>query len=179
MKFRPVYLWCLLPAVMIIGWAVIFYGPVSSGTGVAEKQLASVMAEKSTVETEMKKLAQLRQREDETRTRMDSMSADIPRYNDLPAFMKEIARIAGKRGVYLVDLGTVFSTVEDQRPRLLANPLFEITVKGRYLEIGHFLEELGGSRAFSTIQKAGLTYEDARYPILTGYFLIQFKARRG
>jgi Tfp pilus assembly protein PilO len=178
MKFKPIYLWALLPVVLIIGWVMAFYGPASGRKEMREKELTAIMAEKQVMEKEIERLTALRKREGETKSRMDTMSADIPRYGDLPAFMKRLTQSARAKGVFVEDLGTIFSSFDEQRVKTLANPLFEITVKGRYLPIGRFLEELENNKAFTVIRKASLSYEEAQYPVLTGKFVLQFKARK-
>jgi Tfp pilus assembly protein PilO len=178
MNFRPGYLWALLPVIVVIGWVIGFYGVVSSKSSVKERELAATMAEKLVLEKEVGRLLTLRKREGEAISKMDSMSASIPRYADLPAFMKEIVHMAKAKGVFVEDLGSIFSPVEDQKPKPVVNPSFEIVVKGRYLQIGAFLEELAANKAFKGVQKASLSYDEARYPVLTGRFQLQFKARR-
>ena len=86
--------------------------------------------------------------------------------------------MARGKGIYVDDMGSLFSSMEDRQAKAVANPVFEITVKGRYLQIGRFLEELEKNKAFKGVLKASLVYDEKQYPVLTGKFVIQFKARR-
>ena len=61
----------------------------------------------------------------------------------------------------------------------LVNPVFEMGLRGGFLEMGRFLEELSGKAAFKGIQAARIDYGEKEYPLLTGKFVIEFKALKG
>jgi Tfp pilus assembly protein PilO len=178
MKFKPIYLWAFLPALIVIGWAIAFYVPVSSTNLLKEREVTVIKANRLAMENEINGLKALRKKEGEITFRIDSISAGIPRYEDLPGFMKEIAKTARGNGVFIEDFGSVFSSLEAGRAKPVTNPSFEITVKGRFRQIGGFLEEVVNNKAFKGIQKMALSYEDKQYPVLTGKFVMEFKARR-
>ncbi len=179
MKFKPFHLWAVLPVILIVAWFVLFYSPVSSKNRLKERELMRVKAEKVTAENEVNRLRALRKREMEAKSRIENMSADIPRYEDLPRFIKGITEMAKAKGALVEDFGSIFLPQEDQQSGPVMNPVMEITVKGRYLQMGRFLEELERNKAFKGVVKARMTYEEKQYPVLTGIFVVQFRAKRG
>ena len=59
------------------------------------------------------------------------------------------------------------------------NPVFEVGLKGGFLEMGRFLEDLSNRTAFKGIKAARISYDDKEYPQLNGRFVIEFKALKG
>ncbi len=177
-KFRPIYLWSLLPVVIVVGWVFGFYTPVASKNSVAEKQLVAVQAEKIVLQNDISRLTALKRQEDETKSRIDAMSAKIPKYDDLPGFMKETVRLAKARGLEVEEFTSSLSSLDDRQSDLIINPAIEMVVKGKYLQIGRYLDDLDSNGAFRGVLGAHIAYTEKEYPILTGRFVLQFKARR-
>ena len=49
-------------------------------------------------------------------------------------------------------------------------------MKGRFTEMGKFLEQVSLSKAYRKILKGQISYTDKEYPLLAGKFEIEFKA---
>jgi Tfp pilus assembly protein PilO len=178
MKFKAVYLWALLPVLVIVGWVIAFYEPVSSKNHSKEKEVLQVKGEELNLEKEISRLAALRKKEGETKSRIEDISAHIPRWENLPEFMKDVSRMAKGKGVLIQDFSAVLSSLDESRTTLVANPVFEISVKGRYLQIGRFLEDLANNKAFKGVVTGNISYDEKEYPVLTGKFVLQFRARK-
>jgi Tfp pilus assembly protein PilO len=178
MKFKAVYLWALLPVLVVVGWVIAFYEPVSSKNHSREKEVLQVKAEELNLDNEISRLTALRKKEGETKSRIEDISAHIPRWEKLPEFMKSVALMAKGKGILIQDFSVVPSSLEEQRTTLVANPIFEVSVKGRYLQIGRFLEDLADNKAFKGVVTGAISYDEKEYPVLTGRFVLQFKARK-
>ena len=63
-------------------------------------------------------------------------------------------------------------------PYLFLQPV-EIDLRGKYLEIGRFIEELEQKSAYGGIRRAKLAYDEKEYPILKGTVLLECKTLRG
>ncbi len=61
----------------------------------------------------------------------------------------------------------------------MLNPVFEVGLKGGFLEMGRFLEDLSNKTAFKSVQAARIGYDEREYPQLSGRFMIEFKALKG
>ena len=55
-------------------------------------------------------------------------------------------------------------------------PVFDLGFKGRFMEMGKFLEYMSSSKAFRKILKGRINYNDKDYPMLAGNFEVEFKA---
>jgi Tfp pilus assembly protein PilO len=177
-RFKPLYLWSLLPVAIVVGWIFGFYTSVSSRAGNAERELKAVQAEKLVLQKEVGELTALKRQDDETKSRIDVMSAEIPKYDEIPGFMRQIVRMAKGRGLAVEDFTNSLSSLENTQNNPIINPVTEMVVKGRYLQIGQFLDDLDHNKAFRGILSARIYYEDKEYPVLTGRFVLQFKTRR-
>jgi Tfp pilus assembly protein PilO len=177
-KFRPSYLWSLIPIIVVLGWIFGFYTSVSSRIGNVEKELTASQAEMIVLQNEIDKLTALKRKGEETKSRIDVMSAKIPKRDEIPGFMREIVRAAKMRGLAVEDFTSNLSSLEDRQSSSIINPEIEMVIKGKYLQIGRFLDDLDKNKAFRGILNAHIYYEDKEYPVLTGRFVLQFKARR-
>jgi hypothetical protein len=58
----------------------------------------------------------------------------------------------------------------------IVHPVFEMGIKGRFLDMGQFLEELSARTAYGSIKQARIACDEKEYPVLSGRFVIEFKA---
>jgi hypothetical protein len=105
-----------------------------------------------------------------------TFQTNIPVFDEFPGVMKDITGRAKKNGIFITEFNSLFTSIDKKRASMLTYPIFEVGLKGRFLEIGKFLEELENDNTFKGILGARLSYDDKEYPVLTGKFVIEFKA---
>jgi hypothetical protein len=94
-------------------------------------------------------------------------------------YMKNVSNMAKSRGMSVGSLSGYYNTIDVVQGVGLVNPVFELGLRGSFLEMGRFLEDLSARTAFKGIQAARIDYSEKEYPLLTGKFVIEFKALKG
>ena len=87
-----------------------------------------------------------------------------------------MAGAARRGGLGLDKFSGTFKTLDMQPKTILTYPVFEVGLKGRFMEMGKFLEQVSLSKAYRKILKGQISYTDKEYPLLAGKFEIEFKA---
>ena len=87
-------------------------------------------------------------------------------------------RDARSRGMAVERLDGQYSSMDSAR-RGIVNPVFAMDLKGGFLDMGKFLEEISRKTAFKGVQKARIAYDDKDNTLLAGRFVIEFKALKG
>ena len=93
--------------------------------------------------------------------------------------MKNVMNMAKSKGVAIGSLSGYYSSLDISQKAGLVNPVFEMGLRGGFLEMGHFLENLSSRTAFKGIQAARIDYDEKTYPQLNGKFVVEFKALKG
>jgi Tfp pilus assembly protein PilO len=176
MKFKPLYIWFALPVVVIVAWILAFYMPLSSKIKIKNQELSRLKTEEQAIDNDINNMLQIKDRGTKMEQLIKTFQANIPVFDEFPVVMKEIVMTAKKNGLFLTDFNSSFRSIDKTRTSLLTYPIFEIGLKGRFLEMGKFLEELEDNNFFKGILNAKLSYDEKEYPVLTGKFVIEFKA---
>jgi len=179
MRFRLIYLWFSLPILIVVLWFLAFYMPVSSYLDKQNKELATMQRSRETVESSIKDLIEVRKRDTQTRLSLDEMSRTMPMYQQFPSVIKAVAESGKKEGLIFEALNSGILPADPQQPSSLVKPSLDITSKGRFLDIGKFLENIEQQKGYKRIADGRLSYSDKDYPVLTGRFLIEFRAWKG
>ena len=179
MKFKAIYLWLGLPVVIVILWVFAFYMPVSSFLEKQNKELGAIQHTRETVEGSIKDMLEVRKRDALARSSLDGMSKSMPLYHQFPSVMKTVAELGKKEGLVFESLNSILLPGDAQQPSLLTKPALDIGLKGRFLDIGKFLENVEKQKGYKRIADGKLSYADKDYPVLTGKFLIEFRAWKG
>jgi len=179
MKFKTVYIWYGLPIFLIILWVALIFYPASSSIKSKETELAKIRQESKTADASLQTLIQSRDKESHWKKSLEEFKAHAPDLERFSDVMKELVRLAQARGVAIERMTHVFDSVNVEHPSAIINPLFEIEIKGRFLEMGSFLEELTNKPVYRGITKAQLAYNEKEYPVLTGKYIVAFKAMKG
>jgi Tfp pilus assembly protein PilO len=107
------------------------------------------------------------------------MSRNMPVYQQFPAVIKAVAESGKKGGVVFETLNSVVLPNDSQQSPALIKPALDIGLKGRFLDIAKFLEGMERQKGFKRIADGKVSYADKDYPVLTGKFLIEFRAWKG
>jgi hypothetical protein len=179
MNFKSFYLWFGLPVLVIVAWGLVVYIPMNSGAKDKEGKLIAIKNERQALEKDMKDLV------GETTTQRNLQKSYVefmgqtPVIERMPEYMKNVMNMAKNKGIAIGSLSGYYNSLDISQKAGLVNPVFEIGLRGGFLEIGRFLEDLSGKTAFKNISAARINYDEKEYPQLAGKFIIEFKALKG
>lgn len=179
MRFKIIYLWFSLPVLLAATWFFAFYSPVSS---FIEKQRAELSAAKRTGEMMGKALRDVletRKKDATARLSLDGISKNVPAYQQFPTLIRAITESGKKEGVVFDLLNSNALPYDSGQASPLMKPALGVGFKGKFLDIGKFLEAVEKQKGFKRIVEGRLSYADKDYPILTGNFLIEFVVWKG
>lgn len=179
MKFKTVYLWFTLPVVCVVLWVFLFYLPVVKSSREYKLDNAASRDEANRVEAEVRAKMALGIKEKTTKNELAKVALQLPRVDEFSQFLKEVVLTARALGVTIEGLNaSATQQALTDNPLLFLQPV-EIDLKGRYLEIGRFIEELERKSAYGSIRRAKLAYDEKEYPILRGTVLFEWKTLKG
>jgi hypothetical protein len=179
MNFKSFYLWFGLPILIIAAWVFLVYMPMNSGAKNKEGKLTSIKNERQTVERGMKDFVGEATTQRNLQASYDEFMGQAPVVERMPEYMKNVMNMAKNKGIIIGSLSGYYSSLDISQKAGLVNPVFEMGLRGGFLEMGRFLEDLSSRTAFKGIQAARLNYDEKEYPQLTGKFVIEFKALKG
>jgi Tfp pilus assembly protein PilO len=176
MKFKPLYIWLAAPVIVVIVWTLAFYMPLLSKTKIKDQELSKLKMEEQGINNDISNMLQIKDKGIRIEHLIKTSQAIIPVLDEFPGVMKDIVMTAKKNGLLITDFNSSLSSIDKKRTSMLIYPTIEIGLKGRFLEIGKFLEELESHNSFKGILNARLSYDEKEYPVLAGIFVIEFKA---
>jgi Tfp pilus assembly protein PilO len=179
MNFRSFYLWFGLPILVIVAWVFLIYMPMNSGAKNKEGKLTAIKNERQTVERDMKDFVGEVTSQRSLQASYDEFMGQTPVVERMPEYMKNVMNMAKSKGITIGSLSGYYSSLDISQKAGLVNPVFEMGLRGGFLEMGRFLEDLSNRTAFKGIQAARINYDEKEYPRLTGKFVIEFKALKG
>jgi len=178
MKFKRIYIWYSIPVFFILIWILFVFMPLSSMIKSKEKELRLLKNEQASLDAKINVLSQQKNQRDKTVGLLKEYISDIPVIESFPDYIKSIIKASNKYGVAIINFNSTFSSIDNLSKSILLTPSFDVTIKGRFMDISTFLERLTEYRAYRAIKKAELSYNEKEYPILTGRFVIEFKSWR-
>ncbi|MCX5807151.1 MAG: type 4a pilus biogenesis protein PilO [Proteobacteria bacterium] len=176
MKFKPLYIWLAAPVIVVIVWTLAFYMPLLSKTKIKNQELSKLKMEEQGINNDISNMLQIKDKGIKIEHLLKTSQAIIPVLDEFPGVMKDIVMTAKKSGLLITDFNSSLSSIDKKRTSTLIYPTIEIGLKGRFLEMGKFLEELENHNSFKGILNARLSYDEKEYPVLAGIFVIEFKA---
>ena len=179
MNFKSLYLWFGLPILVIVAWVFLVYMPMNSVVKNKEGKLAAVKNERQTVERDLKDFVGDATSQKRLKQSYDDFMGQAPVVERMPEYIKNVMNMAKSKGITIGSLSGYYSSLDISQKTGLVNPVFEIGLRGGFLEMGRFLEDLSSRTAFKGIQAARINYDEKEYPQLTGKFVIEFKALKG
>ncbi|OPY00934.1 MAG: hypothetical protein A4E60_02028 [Syntrophorhabdus sp. PtaB.Bin047] len=169
-------LWLAGPAVAIILlWVFAVYIPINAQAKKGQNSLNSVLQERKTLETSVLTMTQQMQTQDTLKKSYDEFLTRAPAVGRMGEYMAGVVHAAKLRGMSLERLSGQYESMEVSNKNVV-HPVFEMGIKGRFLDMGRFLEELSGQTAYGSIKQARIAYDEKEYPVLSGRFVIEFKA---
>jgi hypothetical protein len=179
MNFKSIYLWFGLPILVIVAWVLLVYVPMDSSAKSKERKLTAIKNERQTVEKDMKDFVGEVTTQKRLHESYDEFMGQTPVVERMPEYMKNVMNMAKNKGIAIGSLSGYYSSLDVSQRAGLVNPVFEVGLKGGFIEMGRFLEDLSNRTAFKGIQAARISYDEKEYPQLSGKFVIEFKALKG
>jgi Tfp pilus assembly protein PilO len=170
------YVWIGLPIVITAVWFFVFYMPMKAETNNKQNELNDAKQQTQKVDMDIKALMEMKRKEESIKTSLREYRGQIPLYDNFPDFIYQVAGGARRSGLVLDKFSGTFKTLDMQPKTILTYPIFEVGLRGRFMEIGKFLEQVSSSRAYRKIMNGRISYNEKEYPLLTGRFEIEFKA---
>jgi Tfp pilus assembly protein PilO len=133
-----------------------------------QNELAAIKNERQTVEGNIKNLMSETTTQKKLQESYDEFMGQTPVIEQMSQYIKNVSALAKSRGMSVGTLNGYYDTLDVVQGVGLVNPVFEIGLKGGFLEMGRFLEELSRKTAFKGIQAARIDYGEREYPLLTG-----------
>ena len=179
MNFKSLYLWFGLPILVIAAWFLLVYMPMDSSTKNRENKLTAIKNERQIVEKDMKDFVGEAAAQKRLKETYGEFMGQTPVVERMPEYMKNVINTAKNKGVAVGSLNGYYNSLDVSQKAGLVNPVFEMGLRGGFLEMGRFLEDLSNRTAFKGIQAARISYDEKEYPQLAGKFIIEFKALKG
>ena len=176
MRFKGLYLWIALP--ILISAAIYILGIMPLKTEIKNKQneLNEVKQQTQKVEADIRALTDMKVKEEGIKASLKEYRGQIPLFDNFPEFIYQVAGTARKSGLVVDKFSSMFKSLDMQPKTILTYPSFEVGLKGRFMEMGKYLEQVSSSRAYRKIMKGTISYEEKEYPVLAGRFEIEFNA---
>ncbi|MBA4390544.1 MAG: hypothetical protein C0399_06375 [Syntrophus sp. (in: bacteria)] len=179
MNFKGFYIWFGLPVLVIVVWVALVYVPVDSAMKKKEGKLVTIKNERQKIDENIKNLTVEARTQENLQQSYDDFMRQAPVIEKMPEYMRTVMQMAKSKGVAIGSLQGYYNSIDVSQKTGLVYPIFEVGLKGGFLEMGRFLEELSNKTGFKGIQKAHISYEEKEYPTVTGKFVIEFKALKG
>jgi len=176
MRFKGLYLWIAIPVIVAAVWFFVWYTPMKAEINNRQNELNEVKQQSQKVEGDIRALTEMKRKEESIKKSLQEYRGQIPLFDDFPNFIYQVAGGARKSRLVVDKFSGMFKTLDMQPKTILTYPAFELGLKGRFMDMGQFLEQVTTSRAYRKIMKANIAYNEKEYPLLAGKFEIEFKA---
>ena len=179
MRFKITYFWFSLPILIGMLWFFAFYVPVSSLIEKRRAELSMAQQTRETMGNAVRDILEARKKDTQARLSLDGISKRIPVYQQFPTLIKAIAETGKRGGIIFDSFNSIVLPNGSQQIPSLVKPALDMALKGRFLDIGKFLEGIEKQKGYKRIADGKVSYADKDYPELTGKFLIEFRAWKG
>ncbi len=178
MSYKNLLIWIGAPLVIIVLWVLVVYMPIDAQAKKGQNAINSILKERKDMETSIMTMSQQMQTQENLKRSYDDFLSQTPTIEKMAGFMANVVNAAKTRGMGVERLSGQYNTM-DLSQKGIMNPVFELGLKGGFLDMGRFLEELSEKTAFKGVQKARIAYDERDYPVLSGRFVVEFKALKG
>ncbi len=176
MRFKALYAWIAVPVIVAAVWFFVWYMPMKAEISNRQNELNEVKQQSQKAETDIRALTEMKRKEESIKASLREYRGQIPLFDNFPDFIYQVAGGARKSRLVLDKFSGMFKTLDMQPKTILTYPAFELGLKGRFMDMGQFLEQVSASRAYRKIMKGTISYNEKEYPLLAGRFEIEFKA---
>ena len=172
------YVWLAVPVIIIALWVLVFYMPFSAKIKQKEKEISNLKQEEQKIELNIKTAIDVKKQKEQVKLSIIELQMQLPTIDEFPDFMIKLLKNTRKDAVSLSSFSSNFSSLGSTPGLLLIHPVFEIGLKGKYINMGKFLDDLEDGKFYRGILRAKISYDEKEYPTLTGKFAVEFTARR-
>lgn len=176
MRYKSLYFWIGIPIIAAGVWFIVFYMPMRAEVANKQRELQEAKKQTEKVDADIKGFMEMKRKEESIKASLREYQGQIPLFDNFPDFIHAVAGSARRSGLVLDRFSGMFKTLDVQPKTVLTYPIFEVGLKGRFMEMGKFLEQVSASKAYRGIVKGQISYTDKEYPLLAGKFEIEFKA---
>jgi Tfp pilus assembly protein PilO len=176
MRFNSLYFWVSIPILICAGWFFVFYIPMKAEISAKKKEHQEVKEQTKKVEADIQALQEMKRKEESIKQSLREYQGQIPLFDNFPDFIYQVADSATKSGLQLDKFSATFRSLDLKGKTVLTYPVFDLGFKGRFMEMGKFLEYMSSTKAYRKIIKGRISYNDKDYPMLAGNFEVEFKA---
>ena len=176
MKLKKVHVYLFLPFIFSALWLSLFYYPLGAAVEENKKKLTELRKEREKVEREVEYLFQINRKSKELEATLRELKSKIPEIGGSVTFLKEMVSEGRKKGVRVETITSLFSSFKSLEGKRFVYPVFEVTLKGRFVEMGKFLEDLNEKEVVSGIIGGRLYVDEREYPNVTGKITLEIRA---
>jgi hypothetical protein len=174
MNYKNLAIWIGMPVILIIVWVLAVYMPITAQAKKKQHAIDSILKDRKDLEAQLVTMSLQGKAQDDLKKKYNEFLIETPTLNTMPVFMGGVLNEARTRGMGVKSLDGRYSTL-DVAQKGIVNPVFAMDLKGGFLDMGKFLEDLSRRSAFKGIQKAKMAYDEKEGQVLSGKFLIEFK----
>ncbi len=178
MNYKKLAILVGVPVIMIVVWVLGVYLPIDAQAKKKQNSINTILKERKDMEASIMVMSQEIQTQETLKKVYNEFLSQTPTIDKMPGFMGSLVRDARSKGMAVERLNGYYSSI-DVANKGIVNPVFEMGLKGQFLDIGKFIEEISQKTAFKGVQKARVAYNENDGSILTGRFVIEFKALKG
>ncbi len=178
MNYKKLAVWFGIPLAMIIVWVFAVYLPINAGANKKQNTINAILKERKDIETNVMSMSREIQTQEGLKKSYNDFLDQTPSIDKMPGFMGALVRDARSKGMAVENLNGHYNSMDTARKGIV-NPVFEMGLKGGFLDMGKYLEEISQKTAFKGVQKARIAYDDKDNAVLAGRFVIEFKALKG
>lgn len=174
MNYKNLAICIGMPLALIVIWVLAVYVPITMQVKKKQNSINAILKDRKDLESQLVTMSLQTKTQDDLKKRYNEFLIETPTLQTMPVFMGNVLSEARSRGMDVRRLDGQYSTL-DTSQKGIVNPVFALDLKGGFLDIGKFLEDLSRRSAFKSIQKAKIGHDENQNQVLSGKFLIEFK----
>lgn len=127
--------------VLLVGWYIFIYQPLKLDISQKQRQLSELNVKINSARRASADLTHIEQRLKQARAELDALKERIVYRRDISEVTKKLSALAVKYNVEITDFSPALDSYFEEKGNEKIKPLpIALTVVGRYLEIGRFVE---------------------------------------
>ncbi len=148
MNFKSFYIWFGLPVLLIAAWVGLVYMPADSAMKKKEGQLTAIKNERQKLEGNLQNLTAEARTQENLQHSYDEFHETGPCHRKDTGIHEGCYEDGKKQGGSHRKPDGYYNSLDVSQKTGLVYPIFEVGLKGGFLEMGRFLEELSSKTAF-------------------------------